>query len=170
MNELLFITKAGIYLVMGLGVIAALGVVLIPNLFHAALCLVLTLVSIAGVYLALHAEFIAIVQILIYVGAVMTLVIFAIMMTENFENKNMPASNNLRLPAFAASLFFLVIMTKLITKTRWPIRENFEAANVSVTALGKAMMGTYVFPFEIISVVLIVALIGSIVVAKREKN
>ena len=168
-----FLTSAvrfALYAVMALSIVAAIGVVTLRNLFHAALALAFVLLGIAAVYLALHAEFIALVQILLYVGAVMTLVIFAIMLTERFGDKSIPQSNRLSLPALSGSIVFLVALSQLILHTPWPVREENLSARVGVFELGKAFMETYVFPFEVISVILIAVLVGAITVARKEKE
>lgn len=161
------ISKIFIYTALAAGVLAAVGAVSFPNLFHAALCLVAALIGVAILYLALQAEFIAVIQILLYVGAVMTLIIFAIMLTQRLNDKSVAAANSQRVPAFlilAASGFFLI---KLILKVDWP---EPSAAYVPVSAgdLGQALLGPYVLPFEAVSILLIGALIGAIVIARKD--
>ncbi len=168
MPSLILIVKAGLYLLMAVSAIAAIAVVTLPNILHAALCLVVTLLGIAGLYLALHAEFLAVVQILIYVGAVMTLVIFSIMMTEKIGEKSIPQKNNLGLSALSLSIIFFIFLTGIVCKAPWPIKKETLSATIGVFELGKSLMGTYVFPFEVVSVFLIAALVGAIIVAKKE--
>ena len=170
MHELYPIVQAALYAVMAFSILAAIGVVLLPNIFHAALCLVGTLLGIAGIYLALQAEFIAVVQILIYVGGVMTLVIFAIMMTERMADVTVSQAHQLSLAAFGAGILFLTIIIKIMSKSSWIINAKSNNAHLSPAVLGNLMLGPYVFPFEIISVVLIVALIGAMIIAKKEKE
>ena len=170
MQPLTNFVQFGLYFLMALTVIAALAVVTVRNIFHAALWLVFVLLGIAGIYLALQADFLAIVQILIYVGAVMTLVIFSIMLTERFGDKSIPQKNNLGLLAFGACLLFLVAFSGILQKTKWPIREELQGLKVTTMDIGVAFMGNYVFPFEVISVVLIVALVGAVVIARKEKS
>ena len=169
MSPLVLTVKAGLYVMMAVSVVAAIGVVTLRSVFHAALALALTLLGVAGIYIALQAEFLAMVQILIYVGAVMTLVIFAIMLTERLGDKTVRQDNPQSAPAFLGALAFLGMLSWVILKTPWPVTEEAVAKHVSTLDLGKALMGIYVFPFEVISVVLIAALIGAIVIAKRDK-
>jgi NADH:ubiquinone oxidoreductase subunit 6 (subunit J) len=86
--------KFGIYAVMATVLIFALGVVTFRNLFHCALCLAAALIGTAAIYIALQAEFLAGVQILLYVGAVITLIIFAIMLTEHLAGKTIRQTNS----------------------------------------------------------------------------
>lgn len=162
------IVKIGVYLMMAVSIFAALGAVLFPNIFHASLALIVTLIGIAGIFVALHAEFLAGVQLLLYVGAVMTLVIFAIMMTERLSDKEVPQQNKLQLPALSGAIIFLMTLIGIIYATPWPLK-NPLPARVDTAALGRALLTEYVFPFEVISVFLIAALIGALVVARREK-
>ena len=163
---LILLSKIFIYLVLFLSFTAALGVVLFPNIFHAALCLVGTLLGIAALYLALEAEFIAVIQILLYVGAVMTLVIFAIMLTRRIAGENIPQANKQSIPALLSLLGFVALFGSLIWKFPWPVGKNF--VHVDTFALGKALLGVYVFPFEVVSIVLIAALIGAVTIARKD--
>jgi NADH:ubiquinone oxidoreductase subunit 6 (subunit J) len=161
--------KFGTYAVMAVILVFALGVVALRNLFHCALCLAAALIGTAVIYVVLQAEYLAAIQILLYVGAVVTLVIFAIMLTEHLAGKTVRQHNSQSLPAIAGLLGFVSLLTALILKTPWPVTPTTLNAKVSVMGLGKALMGTYVFPFEVISIVLIAALIGTVVIAKKDE-
>lgn len=166
MHDLMPFVKIGIYAVMAVSILGALGVVFLKNLFHAALSLILTLLGVAVIFLVLHAEFLAAVQVLLYVGAVMTVVIFAVMLTSRLTDKSVPQKNKLLWPVIVFAAAFAGLLIRLITVTPWP--ETGSQAPVSVSDLGKAFMGEYVFPFEVISVILIVVMIGAIVIAKKD--
>jgi len=160
--------KFGTYGVMAVILVFALGVVTLRNLFHCALCLAAALVGIAVLYVVLQAEYLAAIQILLYVGAVVTLVIFAIMLTEHLMGKTVRQNNSQSPLAIVGLLGFVTLLTALILKTPWPVTPTALKAKVSVMGLGKALMGTYVFPFEVISIVLIAALIGTVIIAKKD--
>ena len=168
MTILTEIIRVGIYLVMGLCVLAAAAAVFVPNIFHAALCLAAVLIGTAALFIALGADFLAVVQVLLYVGAVMTIVIFAIMLTERIGT-NIRQKNNLTVAALFPLALFGGVLISVMLKTPWPVRESTLAAKVTALELGQALMGPYVFPFEIISVILIAVLVGAIAVAKRDK-
>ncbi|HOW58103.1 MAG TPA: NADH-quinone oxidoreductase subunit J [Candidatus Omnitrophota bacterium] len=163
------IIKFGIYGTMALALIAAIAVVTLRNLFHSALCLAAVLIATAMIYAAFHADFLAAAQILLYVGAVMTLIIFAIMLTEQLGSKTIRQTNRQNLAALAGLLVFVVILGRVIFKTPWPVTEKALASKVTVMELGKAFMGPYVFPFEVISIILIAALLGAVVIAKKDR-
>lgn len=168
MEILEILSKIGIYTTMALVLAFALGVVALRNLFHCALCLAAVLIGTAMIYVVLHAEFLAAVQILVYVGAVMTLVIFVIMLTEHLGGRSI-RQNNRQSPAALVSLAGIVILlTMLLLQTPWPVTGKALESKVSVMSLGKALMGTYAFPFEVISVILIACLIGAIAIAKKD--
>ena len=162
--------KFGIYAVMAVILIFALGVVTLRNLFHCALCLAAALIGTAALYVVLQAEYLAAIQVLLYVGAVVTLVIFAIMLTEHLAGKTVRQNNSQSPLAIAGLVGFVAMLAALILKTPWPVTETALKAKVSVMGLGQALMGPYVFPFEVISIVLIAALIGTVVIAKKDAD
>lgn len=168
---ILFLTvQIGVYALMAASLLAALGVMLLPNIFHAALALVFVLLTTAAIFIALQADFLAVVQILLYVGAVMTLVIFAIMLTQRLSDRSVRQHNRLALPSLAGAAVFALYLIRVILGTAWPVRPEHAHPPVSAADLGKALMGPYVFPFEVISVILIAALIGAIVMARRDPS
>lgn len=161
------VAQASFYAVLaGLLVTAALSVI-VRNLFHAAIFLAFTLLGISIIYFFLRADFLAGAQILLYVGAIMTLVIFVIMLTSKMAYPSVPQSNHQRYSVFFLILFFGAFLIKTLIKTPWKIDPN--SAQVDALRLGKALMGPFVFPFELISVVLLIALIGAIVLARSDE-
>lgn len=160
--------KFGTYAVMAGILIFAVGVVTLRNLFHCALCLAAALIGTAALYVVLQAEYLAAIQVLLYVGAVVTLVIFAIMLTEHISAKTVRQNNSQSPLAIVGLLGFVALLTGLILKTPWPVTTTALKAKISVMGLGEALMGPYVFPFEVISILLIAALIGTVVIAKKD--
>ncbi len=148
-------------------VVAALGVVLLRNVFRAALSLVLCFLCVAGLYLTLSADFLAAVQILVYVGAISVLIILAIMMTREVP-RGSPA-NRLRIPAFLVAMVFLGVMVFTVLYTPWRISAAPPAAPTTAP-LAVQLFGTsgYILPVEIAALLLLAAVIGAIVLA-REK-
>ncbi|HEX8731811.1 MAG TPA: NADH-quinone oxidoreductase subunit J [Ktedonobacterales bacterium] len=159
---------------------SSLAVVMLRNIVHAALFLAVSFGAAAGVYVLLNAEFIAIVQILIYAGAVTVLVLFAIMLTQNaMSRSSSPFSGQTWLAAIiavalAAGLIFTVGASQMA------LAEPGASANMvngingggSVTRIGQLLYSpfsySYVLPFEIASVVLLVAIIGAIVIGRED--
>jgi len=157
------------YLLAIIASVSAFRVVTARNVFHSALFLVLTLFSIAGIYILLGAEFLAGVQVLIYVGAITILIIFAIMLTHQISNKSIRQTNEQVFPAVLIVLIFFAMSIATLLLTSWPTA-TAELPSDNVNRIGQLLMTTYVIPFEVISVVLLVALIGAIVISRREKR
>ena len=149
------------------GILAALGVVLLRNVFRAALSLILCFLSVAGLYVTLSADFLAAVQILVYVGAISVLIILAIMMTREVQQGS-PA-NKLQLPAFIVAGLFLVVLVVTMTNTPWQIA-GVPPVAPTTTALAFRLFGEggFILPVEIAAVLLLSAILGAIVLA-REK-
>lgn len=147
-------------------VVAGILVVTLRDIFHCALMLVICMFSIAALYVLLGADFIAAVQVLIYVGAVSVLLIFAIMLTARVSGVGVKQQNEQVPIAMISTLAFMGITLYGLGKTVWNLKTT-APPDETVMALGKLMMTTYVVPFEVVSLVLLAALIGAVVIARR---
>ncbi|HUV30738.1 MAG TPA: NADH-quinone oxidoreductase subunit J [Acidobacteriota bacterium] len=145
-------------------------VVSLRNIFHCAIALVLCLASVAGIFILLGAEFLAAAQVLIYVGAVAVLMIFAVMLTSNLASREIVQTNQNALVAFFVCLTFAMGTIILIGGTKvWQFtNEALPAENV--LAIGKLLMTEFMLPFEVVSVLLLAAMIGAIVLARGERS
>ncbi len=161
--------RAVFYLIAGLTVFFAFRIVISRNIFHGAIFLSLTLLGVACVYLYLDAEFMAMAQVLIYVGAVVTLFIFVIMLTANIEDRAIRQSNQQVLISAISALVFFVLIVKIIWVSLWQADNQLKGVS-SLKALGQSLMTTYLLPFEIISLILIAVLVGAIVIGKVDKK
>ena len=149
------------------GILAALGVVLLRDIFRAALSLVLCFLAVAGIYITLSADFLAAVQVLIYVGAISVLIILAIMLTREVQQGS--PSNRLRVPAFIVSILFFGVVAFAIFQTSWQIAGvPPQEPTTSVLASRLFGEGGFILPLEIAPVLLLAAIIGAIVLV-REK-
>ena len=146
-------------------IMAALAVVGLKSIFHAAIALIVCFVSIAGFYVLLSAEFLAVVQILIYVGAISIIIIFAIMMTRELREGN--TSNKLVVPAFVVSLCFLVLLMFAFLNTGWNI-SALEPLESSTSGLANLLFSPdgYIVQVEIAALLLLAAVIGAIVLMR----
>jgi NADH-quinone oxidoreductase subunit J len=153
------------WLLAGLTVCSALGIAGARNLIHAVVFLILTLMGLAGLYITLSADFIAIVQILVYVGAISVLFLFAIVLTPRAERKNQDGF--LALPALGLCTLVSALLIFVALDTDWntPDHLGFEE---TATTIGALLLDRYVLAFEIASVLLLVAVIGSIVLVRPE--
>lgn len=145
----------------------AVGVVTVRNLFHAALALVACLMGIAGLYLVLAAEFVAAIHVLIYVGAIATLFLFVIMLTARIADADQVQTNAQRVPALVVCALAFAALLAALLGAPWP-RAAGPVAAPTVETLGREMLTTYVLAFEVVSLLLIVALIGAVTLARRE--
>jgi len=147
---------------------AAVAVVTSKNLFHSALFLILSFVGVAGLYILLEAGFLAVVQIMVYVGAISILIIFAIMLTRRLMAKDLVQRNaQWGISALVALLLFAVLGFILL-RVDWPVVGGDVSAE-SISILGQELMNTYALPFEVASVLLLVALVGSIIIARERE-
>jgi NADH-quinone oxidoreductase subunit J len=150
-----------------LTIAGAVAAALLKNLVHCALSLTITFAGLAMLYLQLDAQFAGLSQILVYIGAVAILVVFAILLTR--------ASGSLAEQNYSASwLFGLVIAAGIFALLAWAVTRSLPAAAAPVTpavtmkTIGYALMSDYVLPLEIVAILLTVALIGAVIVAMPE--
>ena len=163
------VIRAGFYLIAGLTVFFALRIVISRNIFHSAIFLAVTLMGVACVFLYLDAEFLAIAQILIYVGAIVTLFVFVIMLTADIQDRVIRYANQQVLISAISAACFLFLIIKIIKGSSWQV-ENQGLGVLSIEELGRFLMTTYVLPFEIISLILIAVLVGAILIARTDKR
>lgn len=163
--------EQGVFIV--LGAIILLGAWIVVNdrnLYRAALGMILSFFGVAGLYALLNVGFLAVVQILIYVGAIAILILFAIMLTGRvMDRETVPRNAQWIVSALVALALFGVIGYALIFRAadRW-VLSSAAMPQDAIAQLGQAMVTTYALPFEMASVLLLVALIGAIFIA-REK-
>jgi len=149
------------------GVGAAIAVVTLRNIFRAALALVLCFLTVAGIYITLSADFLAAVQILVYVGAISVLIILAIMLTREVQRGSL--SNKLKIPALIVAVVFLGVMIFAMVNTPWQVSSvPPQEPTTSALALRLFGEGGFLLPLEIAPVLLLAAIVGAIVLV-REK-
>ena len=159
------------FLLAAVAIVAALGMLLARNPVHSALSLILNLFCVAGLYLTLNAEFIAVVQVLVYAGAIMVLFLFVIMLL-NLDELPRLANFDWRVGiAFAGGTALLALLTYVLASglDAMPSMQIGPAAAASGTAKAVAwpLFTTYALPFEIVGLLLLVATIGAVLLAKK---
>ena len=177
-----------------MAVVGALGVVMVPDLFRAALLLIVVFLAVAGFFILLSAEFLAVVQVLIYVGAIAILIIFAVMLTRDVQHGNLP--NRMQMPAAVLAALLFAALVAVAVDTQWEflpaeqqervdlvqtsavttltgdvlteagITSPEEQAEVQNAGLADLLISDYVLPFEAVSVLLLAALIGALVLVR----
>lgn len=161
------IVSFGLLALMMIG--AALGVVLFSNIVYSAFLLGGVFISIAGLYILLNADFVASAQILIYVGAVNVLILFAIMLVNKREDFKPLPNRWIRYGSTAlvcAGLFAL--LTTMVLATPWPISTAPAAGTSSIVVIAQHFFTDFLLPFELASILLLMAMVGAIILARRE--
>ena len=149
---------------------AALGVVLLPNIVYSAFLLGGVFISIAGLYLLLNADFVAAAQILIYVGAVNVLILFAIMLVNKQEDFAPIANRWIRQASTALVCFGLfALLCTMVLATPWSIYTGpAVVGDNSIVKIAQHFFSDYLLPFELASVLLLMAMVGAIILARRD--
>jgi NADH-quinone oxidoreductase subunit J len=161
-QEVVFVIVAGI------GSLAALRLVTSKNVVHAALFLVVSLAAVAGVYLLVAAEFLAWVQVLIYVGAIVVLLLFSLMLTkapigrETLDNQQRGFAALTGLGSLAGLL--------VLFQDAFGDRGKVELSVTQTADVGASIFQDFVVPFEVVSVLLLAALVGAVVIARRDET
>ncbi len=144
---------------------AALMVVITRNLLHAVLSLILSFVGVAGLYITLSADFVAVAQVLIYAGAVSILILFALMLTPRAARNN--AETFLQGPALILAGVMAGTIAGVAAATDWNQASRGPFPQTA-QAIGEALLNRYVLPFEIASVLLLAAMVGAIVLVRED--
>lgn len=140
------------------------------NLVHCALSLVITFAGLAALFLQLNAQFVGFAQILVYVGAVAILIVFAILLTRSAEpGPPAPIANSPRVGLLIAGTAFAT-MAGAVISTALPVPSNSEPPAATVRQIGEKLLHDYVLPLEVIGLLLTAAMIGAVIIAMQEKS
>jgi NADH:ubiquinone oxidoreductase subunit 6 (subunit J) len=147
---------------------SALAVVLTKNLFHSVLYLALSLTATAGVFLALDAEFLAAVQLLLYAGGVITIVVFAIVVTERLVGDRITQTSRSILTGVVLAGALLLGLLRFLRGVDLPVERPVIGVDVT-RAIGQVLLTEFVLPFELLAVLLLVGLLGALYFARPEE-
>ena len=155
-------------------VLSSLYLVTSKNLVRSAVALFFTLFGLAGFYIILYADFVAGAQILIYVGGILVLIIFGVMLTNKMDKPSIANSSQNQVVAAFVCLILFIAQLFVILKTDWKTSLPLNSDGLidkegTVRTIGEQLMSSYVLPFEIVSILLLAALIGAATLA-RKKN
>lgn len=158
------------YFLSGLTLLAALMVVLAKNPIHSVLYLVFTFFCISGHYVLLNAQFLMAVNIIVYAGAIMVLFLFVIMMFDLRKNQPESKSNLTKLAGSVVAGSLLVVLVALVRQNNFmsPKVDGFNSQTGMVENLGKVLYSEYLLPFELVSILFFVAMVGAVLLGKRE--
>ncbi len=157
------------YFLSGLAIVSAIAVITRKNPVHSAISLIVTLLSLAGLYLMLYAPFVAGVQIILYVGGIMVLFLFVIMLV-NIDRSMIEEQFNHGWPVgilVTLALGALIVYVYLKGQSIFPTRMVSVVESNNTQEIGLWLYRTYLLPFEIASLLLLVAIVGAVVMAKR---
>ena len=153
------------YLLATVVVISAAGVALAPNILYSAFALLGTLGGVAGLYMYLGADFVGIAQLLIYIGGILVLILFAVLLTNRIGEMNITNLSAGLMIGAPAAIAVIGLLVKMALSTHWPVTETASAPTTA--RIGDAFLKEYLMPFEIASLVLLMALVGAMVIARR---
>ena len=139
------------------------------NIIYSAFSLLITFFGVAGIYVLLNADFIAVAQILIYVGGIMVLVLFGVMLTNRVISVDLKTGTMQTLPASILVAMFAGVLCGVFYSTEWKTVEGIPAPSTTADSLGELFMTTFALPFEVASIILLVALLGAALIARKDR-
>src|SRR4051812_47434292 len=145
------------YMLAGVVALSAAGVALAPNILYSAFALLGTLAGVAGLYFYMSADFLGIAQLLIYVGGILVLILFAVLLTNRIGEMNITNVSTGLMVGAPAAIAVIAILAKSAIQTPWPVTETVAAPTTQ--RLGDAFLKEYLMPFEVASLVLLMALV-----------
>jgi NADH-quinone oxidoreductase subunit J len=145
-------------------------VVFSRNIVRAAFALLFAFFGVAGIYIFLLADFIAVTQLLIYVGGIMVLILFGVMLTSHQINVDAKTGTIQTLPGILIAACIGGGLIWVFWITDWKVNAHLPIVETTASKIGELLLTTYLLPFEVASVVLLVALIGAAMIARRQKK
>jgi len=161
-DDLLFLTLAAMMIV------SALAVVLMRDIIRSGLAMIICFASLAGLYVMAGAPLVAAAQVLVYIGAISVLVLFAIMLTQTKAAPRALVFQTQVVPAAVAAVILALLITLTVISTDWPTVVARQWTNT--TELARTLFADFTLPFEVVSVLLLAAVIGAVFLAKRERG
>jgi NADH:ubiquinone oxidoreductase subunit 6 (subunit J) len=150
-----------------LSIIPSFWVAFSSDIVHAAFSLLFTFFGVAGLYVLLGADFIGVVQVIIYIGGILVLIIFGVMMTERGKMLRLSVQLPGRIFAAILSLIILVGLVLAIIRTPWPIVPSPAAPGPTSAAMGELILSKYLIPFEVVALLLLASLVGAVLIVRR---
>ncbi len=161
------VSTAVFYLVVVITIGSAMIVAFSRNIIYSAFSLLGTFAGVAGIYIFLGADFVAAVQVLIYVGGILVLVLFAVMLTHRITDVEITNRAAGRIPALIVVGVLVYLLVQTVRETPWAKAKEIVYA-ATTAKIGDLFLDTYLLPFELASLVLLAALIGAVVISRKE--
>ncbi|WP_226388750.1 NADH-quinone oxidoreductase subunit J family protein [Penaeicola halotolerans] len=153
------------YLFAGLSIISGIFMIFTKNILYAAFALMFCFLSLAGIYVLLGADFVAITQLLVYVGGVLVLLIFGVMLTVRVEGKSLQTGSHLKWGGALIGILWIGILVQLILQVDWTAVMTDQPIEASVNSIGKLLLSKYVIVFELAGLLLLIGLVGAAYIA-----
>ncbi len=153
------------YLLAAVVVVSAAGVALARNILYSAFALLGTLAGVAGLYLYLGADFLGVAQLIIYIGGILVLILFAVLLTNRIGEVRISNASTGVMVGAPPAIALLALCARVAVRTPWPTTEAVQAPTTA--RLGEAFLQELLLPFELLSLVLLMALVGAMVIARR---
>ena len=148
-------------------IFSAINVVISSQLIYSAVSLLFTLFGVAALYVFLYADFMAATQVIIYVGGILVLIIFGVMLTNNIDDPNLSNKSQNQLVGGVFSFALLIMLSNIVFDTNWYVKE-LVIRESTVNDIGKMLLETYLLPFEVVSILLLAALIGAAMLSRKK--
>ena len=162
------ITELVFILLVAITLIGAILAVTLKNVFYNALSLILCLFGVATLFIYLNSEFLAIMEVIVYIGAISIAILFAIMLSRPMLQTHEARNTKKALRSGVLGILFFGVLVKMIVSTQWPA--GSEQGDYSIQNIGRTLLSTQALPFEIISVILLIAIIGALVISNSGEN
>jgi NADH-quinone oxidoreductase subunit J len=156
------------YFFAALTVGSALFVVFTRNIVHAAFALVFTFLGVAGLYVLLQADFIAVAQVMVYVGGILVLLVFGVMLTTKATDVDVSASPWSGIPSTVIVGVLLGTLVLIMTRAGWLATELSPVMHGTTTEIGEMLLTNYLLPFEVVGLLLLVAIMGAAMIARKK--
>jgi NADH-quinone oxidoreductase subunit J len=162
------LTDALFYVIAAVTVAGALGVAFSRNILYSAIGLLMSLLGAGSLYVFLSADFVAVTQLLIYIGGVLVLILFAVMLTNRITEVNVSNSSLGTFGGILLAVAVAPILIAVVTLTPWPTRLAPAMAATTAESIGHGFLTKWLLPFEVASLVLLATLVGAVVIARKE--
>ncbi len=138
------------------------------NIIYSALSLLISFIGVALIYALLDADFLAIAQLVLYVGGILVLILFAIMLTNKIGDSKISNQSRSQFLSFISMLVIFAGITFAVIDAPWKVGTGLPELGPITGGIGDALLGKFLLPFEIVSVLLLVALVGAVIIARKE--
>ena len=161
-------TDVFFYLFAAITVGSALVVAFARSVIYAAFALLFTFLGVAGLYVLLQADFLAVAQVMVYVGGILILLLFGVMLTNRVTNAEMTTGTMQGLPATIIVGVLLGTLVLLVTRATWNVQPVLPNVQGTTTEIGERLLTTFVLPFELAGILLLVAIMGAAMIARKD--